>query len=516
MSQSRVWNVLSRAIATRAFAIVTVAVFVLQSGWLAIVSRSSIYDEAYHLKIIQYFATKSTPFAHQPATLEGVGDVSRYGSYLYHYLLSWPYRWLAGAGAGNFSTWIALRLITVLISAAALVVVRQVLLELGASCGQANISMAVTSLTPLLVVLAGVVNYDNLLFLMVAVFLLYAVRLCKTDHFDPGSWFGLLAAGGFASVTKYVFLPILAVVGVWVAVRQIIAFHGSWLASTRDYFGRTAARAGVRVRRVAVAVLAAGGIAVFVERYVVNIFVYGSPNPGCQRVQSLAVCSTYAPWERNEQLEKTYSAVPMTAGRAISFLTHQWWPQMSENLTYFGVVRANGTLAATYGPSILGQIVLWGVPLVVGLVVVGFPLIRKAPGVTMILAGCGGYVAALFVRNLSDFLHTGSPMGIQGRYLLVVLPYAIGLSCMVLGRILERRDATTQRWKVFLLVLAILGAPQGGGMLSYLQSSDRDWLNLPDGAVSTITVRGQEFARRIVVPDRLVFDPRSLGTSGPS
>ena len=79
MSQSRVWNVLSRAIATRAFAIVTVAVFVLQSGWLAIVSRSSIYDEHYHLKIIQYFATKSTPFAHQPATLEGVGDVSRYG-----------------------------------------------------------------------------------------------------------------------------------------------------------------------------------------------------------------------------------------------------------------------------------------------------------------------------------------------------------------------------------------------------------------------------------------------------
>lgn len=134
----------------------------------------------------------------------------------------------------------------------------------------------------------------------------------------------------------------------------------------------------------------------------------------------------------------------------------------------------------------------------------------------MILTGCGGYVAALFVRNLSDFLHTGSPMGIQGRYLLVVLPYAIGLSCMVLGRILERRDATAQRWKVFLLVLAILGAPQGGGMLSYLQSSDRDWLNLPDGAVSTITVWGQEFARRIVVPDRLVFDPRSPGTSGPS
>ena len=71
--------------------------FVVQAVYIACVGRFSMaFDEHFHLAAIQEYAKVIFPW--QVTQPPGPAELSAFtadGSYLYHYLMSWPYRLMA-------------------------------------------------------------------------------------------------------------------------------------------------------------------------------------------------------------------------------------------------------------------------------------------------------------------------------------------------------------------------------------------------------------------------------------
>jgi hypothetical protein len=70
------------------------ALLVLQAAWLACTGRYPMaFDEDFHLGIIRLYAHHISPFWNaQPPGADKFGAVFRDPSYLYQYLMSFPYR----------------------------------------------------------------------------------------------------------------------------------------------------------------------------------------------------------------------------------------------------------------------------------------------------------------------------------------------------------------------------------------------------------------------------------------
>ena len=71
-------------------------VFVLQALWFALSALYPMaFDEEVHFGIINIYAHQWSPFlAGQPAGADSFGAIARDPSYLFHYLMSFPYRLL--------------------------------------------------------------------------------------------------------------------------------------------------------------------------------------------------------------------------------------------------------------------------------------------------------------------------------------------------------------------------------------------------------------------------------------
>src|SRR4051812_32904691 len=86
-------------LSSRKFFYATIVLLVLESLWIALTARyPQPFDEQVHFGLIQLHAQSWLPFfTNQPTGADAYGAVVRDPSYLYHYLMSFPYRLLAHA-----------------------------------------------------------------------------------------------------------------------------------------------------------------------------------------------------------------------------------------------------------------------------------------------------------------------------------------------------------------------------------------------------------------------------------
>ena len=87
---------ISRILASRGLFLFTLCYFVIQSVWIAL---SAVYpqafDEEFHFGIIKVYSHHWSPFlTKQPVGGNPYGALARDPSYLYHYLMSFPYRFI--------------------------------------------------------------------------------------------------------------------------------------------------------------------------------------------------------------------------------------------------------------------------------------------------------------------------------------------------------------------------------------------------------------------------------------
>ena len=117
--------------------------FLIEAVWIALsAAYPMVFDENTQFGIIQLHAQQWSPiFTHQPAHAGFAGALTRDPSYLYHYLLSFPYRLLSAITTSQMVQVVGLRLINVAFFATGLVLFRRLLLKTKVSPAIVNVTI---------------------------------------------------------------------------------------------------------------------------------------------------------------------------------------------------------------------------------------------------------------------------------------------------------------------------------------------------------------------------------------
>jgi hypothetical protein len=428
------------------------------------------FDEDFHLGIIQLYAHHLSPFWSSPLHEGALGPVSRDPSYLYQFLLSFPYRLISVFTDSTTVQVLILRFINIGFFAAALPLFRNLLLRARLSAAASNLVLLLFILIPVAPLLAAQINYDNLLLPVVAGTLLLTLEI--SDELNTYKRLNTIRIGWLAvacllgSLVTYVFLPIFAAIILWLgwqAWRSLGLGRKFWRTLG---FGLTLATK--RLRWVLISCLAIS-LLLFGERYGVNLVRYHFPFPDCAQVLTVAECSDYGPWYR-DYIAKTHKG--QVDKNPIAY-SGSWFGGMWVRL--FFAVAGPATNFETRGPLTLPG--LSSVALLAGgIVLLGSSRkwlkdIFKTPAVRLYMLASGLFALILWVDNYGAFLRTGQPVAINGRYLLAIIPLAVTPLALAYQSALRSKP----RVQVGLAGVAIVCMLWGGGWLTYVLRSNDSW-----------------------------------------
>ena len=462
-----------RIVSSNYFFYAIVAYFVLNSLWFVFTALYPMaFDEEFHLGIIHIYAQGWSPFITvQPAGTEYLSGVTRDPSFLFHYVMSFPLRFVQLFTDSQFVQIIVLRLLNVAFLGSSLFIYRRLLLNAKLSNFVVHGALALFVLIPIVTFLGAQINYDNVMIPLTGLALIHALKILTA--WRSGNWsiknvLILLAIMLVASVIKYVFLPLA--VG--------IVLYMAWTL----YRSLTLKKLQVRsFKKEASAVskktyLIAGGVVIilltlFVQRYGVNTITYGTPLPSCDQVLSIDECRSYGPWNRNYNMAQQLP--PDFSPNVVQF-TAEW---------FFGLwMRCLFTIAGlannyeNYRPlPAIGTTVI--VLAITGFIVLLTQLKRVFKGqhalqlfMVMALVYCG----ILYMENFSQYKETGHFVAINGRYLLPLLPLIFVIYARAFGSLFARLHARSASALLGLLVLLVF-LLQGGGASGWIVQSSRAW-----------------------------------------
>ncbi len=448
-------------------------VFTLEAGWLSLTSRFPMaFDEAYHLGLIRYFSHHLNPvITSQPPSTYKFGALVQNSSFLYHYLMSFPYRLIAFMTDSPVAQVICLRLINVALAVATFIVLRKMLRFMRVSDPLSNVIILVFALTPIMTVLSAQISYDNLLILAVSSCVYVMMRFLRrlgNGNFDAALFLALLSLSLLSSLIKFAFLPVLLAISISVLWRLISRWtldRAGIIASAKSSF-----RAVNRYIKVLLVAATLVSMFLFTRFYVVNLVRYHNPVPQCNQVLDINACSKYYAWDGNNLAKRYYAAHPAEHKMNVFEYTGYWL--LVNTFGLFGVI------APFYGlyDMSLPFVVITGSVGAAGFIclAVNFrQLRRRHPEVAALSVISVTYVLFLWGRNYHDYLQLGRPAALSARYLLPVLPYVYVLMALGLHAALRRYKSwaamALKTGSAYLLVLIFLCF---GGFRQYIYQID--------------------------------------------
>ncbi len=478
------------ALANERFFYVVIGLFVLQAVWFALTAKYPMaFDENFHFGLIQLHANQWLPFfTEQPRHAEMYGPVVRDPSYLYHFLLSVPYRLIRFVTDNQTAQIIALRILNIALFACSFVLIRRLLVLLGGSRALNHVVLLLFSLVPIVPFLAAHINYDNLFILMMLwIFLeLFAWFIELDAHKISGGRTALLVSGLLLScLIKYSFLPVALAVGgmmLWQLWQKRAYKRTLWSRAVSSL------RTMQKWRLAAVVICLILSMGLFGERYGINIVRYHAPNPDCAQVLSVASCHQYGPWERDYVYVQT--------GYVANKLDYPWqWLYGMWQRSFFAISDTYDTKAPLPVPG----------GTAIALAVIGCTLfiwysrriIEHNVYRQTVLLAAGLYIAALFIQTYQGFVKTGIPVAINGRYLIPFLPFIM----LFVGLAFRKLWHVQQGTKVLAVLIVTLLFLQGGGVLTFIVKSDDTW-DWPNDAVIRINHAARNVLRTVIIGGR--------------
>ncbi len=464
------------------FFVGTVLLLAVQAVWLAFSAIFPLpFDEYVHLGEIQIYAHQWSPFiTHQPAYASIYGDITREPSFLYYYLMSFPYRFFELFTHNQMALVIAMRLLNVVFVVGGMILFRKLLDVWGVSRRIRNVALLAFVSTPIIPFLVAHVNYDNLMFLLAPLFLLVATRLITdgNDLLRRILLFGFL--GATTILVKRTFLPLAGVAALYVLVvvwrrdglKLFKNIHTSWKQTRKG---------PVFIALCLGFVLAIG---LFAERYGGNVVKYGSIWPECHRVQTREICAEYGPWHRDNigALESR----PTQREHNIVGFTAVWIAWMMRGYyaifayTANGVPRQGDPFGSIEGQGQLQLLIAVGdAALLAGIVVLVWQRkkIWHNPYLRFALVICIGFLVAQWFFNLQTYLKLWNPSAVQARYTypLLIIMFML-LITAVSSWISSRFDTfTAKRIKSDLFLLFVIVYVWGGGIAGWIVRSPDSW-----------------------------------------
>jgi hypothetical protein len=360
--------------------------------------------------------------------------------------------------------------------------------RVGASRLLTNTSLALFTLIPIVPLLAGQINYDNMLFPLVAYtcwLVLYITEDTRRDKIDLKKC-SMLAIVIFVScLVKYPYLPIAMGVFFYLTVLLWWQFRGHGAQFKKQVSASyKALSTGMKVGLLSLMLLSAG---LFAQRYVVNVVRYHSPVPECGAVISTEECMSYGPWAR----DYLYAQDKGNFNHSPFYFSKLWLEGMHMRLFFMVSGPTLGFETHLPMPIISDTAMVLGMLLLVATCVWGWELLRRCAIMVFLLLVTALYCVVLWINGYGDYLHTGQPVAINGRYLILVLFPFFMVAGIALARGLKKHAAL----KPWLAAAAILLFMQGGGVTSFILRSNAQW----DWQNATV-IKSNNAARDVLKP----------------
>jgi hypothetical protein len=488
---------------TRLFWVIMI-VFVFESVWIAL---SAVYpqafDENFHFGLIQLYSHHWLPFlSHQPPNANAYGAVARDPSYLYHYLMSFPYRLIELFVHNQPGQIISLRLINIVIFGIGLILFRKVLQRAHVSSALINITMSVFVLIPVVSQLAAHINYDNLLFPLVAwVCLLSFTVIDQLRARKPNArtLVTLVIVCLFTSLVKYAFLPIFLGVALYLAYLEAHVFWGKF-----DVFWKQLWRSWTQQRRYAqvlLGLLLVISIGMFAQRDLVNVVEYHTIVPSCSQVLTVNQCKAYSVWDydyvTHQQVLATKPGVPLYNPVSYFGVWIYWmWYRL------FFAINGPASGFTNYPPLPLPSAAAALLFIAGAFVVFKYrhKIFQNNPYMTLFCVITFFYIAALWIDGYTEYRYTHILQAMNGRYLLPVLI----LAGAIIGRAFSLSMKNMPARKTIFAVVVLLLFMQGGGVLTFISRSDPTWY-WDNQSVVKVNLTAQKLTKRVIVKGRKTY-----------
>jgi hypothetical protein len=446
----------------------TLLIFVAETAYLALTSRFPMaFDEAYHFSLIKFFSHRLNPIVTiQASGTYGLGAIVQNPSFLYHYLLSFPDRFITLFTSSLELQAVGLRLVNIAFAVASLVIMRKLLRLVNLSGALTNIVILVFALTPIVTVLSAQINYDNLLILATTSCLYETITFIKKldrKIFDAKCLLRLLCLCLFASLVKFAFLPILAAIAALIAFR-VTSYRPPKGASRLSAAKKSFADIGKTSRLL---LLAAGflGSFLFVRFYGVNLVKYHNPAPACNQVLNIQDCEQYYAWDSDYKTQQQEKAHPTPNKMNIAGYSGYWL-----FINGFGIFGAILPLEGPYyfSPTFcLIVLMLFFIAFVC--TIMNSKKVLRANKDLLAITGVGLiYVLSVWARNYHDYLQLGQPIAIDGRYLVPVIIYFYALLGLGAQYALARKRTPQLIIKSALVLLTVFSFIYYGGYAQYV------------------------------------------------
>lgn len=457
------------------FLYIVIGLFVAQAVWAALsLQYPMAFDENYHYGIIQVYATQWGPFINeQPVHSGHLGELPYLPSFLFHYLMSFPYRLLHLFTANDTVVIVLLRFINIALFAGGMAVFRRFFDQLSVPRAMSHLSLLFLILMPSTILLGGEINYDNLLFLLTPLFFIYTLKVARdirernTLSFTHTTLF--ISIGSLAGIVKYPFLPVFA--GAVLGLLVLWLFNKErWqiIKTIPASFMKTAP-----VLRGGLLALFLISVGLFGYRYITNIMIFHDIDPDCAEALSVDECINYGPWGRDYNTRQNNLANGVVVHPDIVYFEKEWYAGMIHRL-YFAIKH-------TYENDGALPVQTWLVNTVAAIgtlttLVFWRRIHRRIRYAWLFLLITLVYILSLQLVNFGAYAELGGLVAINGRYLIPVLPIILVILMLGLSaatNTLAKRHATTIQ--ATIIIATLLVSMFGAGIISYLVYADSSW-----------------------------------------
>lgn len=411
-------------------------------------------DEVFHFDSIKYYASHGIyPIVgHQDSAFQ-LGDIARESSYLYHYLLSFPFRLVK---AFNIEPFLILRIINILMAIGTLYVLNAIAINLKIIKSLRISLLFLVSNIPMFIFVSSAINYDNSVILLSALGFLICIKL--TQKYSVKLVSTLLIMSVYGPLLKYSFLPLTL---------GFVIFCG--IITLKNYKG---ALAGLKVFKrkspilfVTVIFIFVIGSILFIERYVGNIYMYRNIRPNCNQVLTHEQCLNNGIYSRSQKIKQHKPREPVNISPDLYLVQ---WTRIMFGGTY-GLTAHN-----KYNPT----------PIIINISLIMFYIliiyffryvwtIQKTRIYLFIPFISLFYILSLLLTNISAYRRSGIiSLAVQGRYWLpVLLPFIFYV--VYLGKLNNPKKIFARRILIVILICFSIFS----GLPNILNGINSSWLS---------------------------------------
>lgn len=471
-------NILRRILGSNWFFTFIIVLFLFQTIWIALSAvYPMLFDEEYHLGVIDIYSHLDSPFiTNQPPEAAFHGDITRYGSYLFHYLMSVPYSVISHFTNDLQTVVILMRLICIGFVVGGLLVFRKFLLRAGITKSLTHLAIGIFTLIPLVPFATSQISYDSLAFLLVATIFYLAIRAIERSKHHIIWLMLLLSISALSSLVKFTILPIAFSSVLFVGV-ILLRRHGKKIGPILLCEYKKLAKPLL----IVLSLLFIFSLGMFSERYGVNIVQYHAIEPKCDRIHSTEVCIQYAVWRRDISWKQSNDAIGLKRDDPILYTATYWAPHIFSDFFVTGafVYDHDQPLQIHYLPTTMqaaagNMVLLYGsLTMLILATVALITTWRKLPNRKLrylILLTTLIYATSLWVRNYSDYLNIGTGTAAQGRYLIPLMIPILAVTGLAFRHLLGRI-----RYQAAFLAVCLILLSQGGGLANYILYSNSRW-----------------------------------------